>query len=79
MLSTSFDLNLFVGNLIGGTELQNWFDSNVHVFEDFRLTFVKKNRHEWRVQEKERLLNGKSRAVIEWKKTKNHGSAFSYK
>ena len=30
--------------LIDGTQLENCFDQNVHNFEAFRLTLVKKNR-----------------------------------
>ena len=34
----------FFEKLIGGTELENRFDQNVHVFEEaFRPTLVKKN------------------------------------
>ena len=30
--------------LVGGTELENYLHQNVHIFETFRLTLVKKNR-----------------------------------
>ena len=30
--------------LVGGTKLENCCDLNVHIFEAFRLTLVKKNR-----------------------------------
>ena len=42
-MNNKADQNL-LKELVGGTELENCLDKNVHIFEAFCLTLVKKNR-----------------------------------